>query len=124
MYLLHGFEFDVVGGFGGADSSFVPPLIYAVFGTSRDLAVGTVGASSLLAASIIGEKVSFVDDPQLYLHLFYTATFCTGVFEAAMGFFRFDFTYHHVFVACNKRREGGLRIGCAPFDLLCIGFCL
>lgn len=70
------------------DSSFAPPLIYAVFGSSKDLAVGTVAAASLLAASIVSAKVSVSDDPTLYLHLFYTATFFTGVFQLVLGFFR------------------------------------
>ncbi|RWR77507.1 putative sulfate transporter 3.5 isoform X1 [Cinnamomum micranthum f. kanehirae] len=72
----------------GLYSSFTPPLVYAVFGSSKDLAVGNVAAASLLAASIISEQVSAVDNPTLYLHLFYTATFFTGVFQLALGFFR------------------------------------
>lgn len=71
-----------------ADSSFVPPLVYAVFGSSKHLAVGTVAACSLLIGSIIGQKVSPVDEPELYLHLVFTATFFTGILQAAMGFLR------------------------------------
>lgn len=70
------------------DSSFVPPFIYAVFGSSKYLAVGTVAASSLLIASTIREKVSPKDDPTLYLHLVFTATFFTGIFQTALGFLR------------------------------------
>ncbi|KAF2304555.1 hypothetical protein GH714_033331 [Hevea brasiliensis] len=40
----------------GLYSSFVPPLIYAVFGNSKHLAVGTVAACSLLIGNTIGEK--------------------------------------------------------------------
>ncbi|XP_077225436.1 putative sulfate transporter 3.5 [Tasmannia lanceolata] len=72
----------------GLYSSFVPPLIYALFGTSRHLAVGTVAAASLLAASIIQKEVSFTEDPDLYQHLFFTAAFFSGVFQAALGIFR------------------------------------
>ncbi|XP_058074768.1 sulfate transporter 3.1-like isoform X2 [Magnolia sinica] len=72
----------------GLYSSFVPPLIYAVFGSSKDLAVGTVAAASLLMASIIGSEVSVVKNPTLYLHLFFTAAFFTGVFQTALGFLR------------------------------------
>ncbi|KAJ8637734.1 hypothetical protein MRB53_012001 [Persea americana] len=72
----------------GLYSSFTPPLVYAVFGSSKDLAVGNVAAASLLAASIISEQVSVVDNPTLYLQLFYTATFFTGVFQLVLGFFR------------------------------------
>ncbi|KAL5987387.1 hypothetical protein ACLOJK_038553 [Asimina triloba] len=72
----------------GLYSSFVPPLIYAMFGTSKDMAVGTVAAASLLLASIISAEVSPTEDPQLYVNLFITAAFFTGVFQTALGFLR------------------------------------
>ncbi|KAK3165287.1 hypothetical protein QOZ80_1AG0031300 [Eleusine coracana subsp. coracana] len=72
----------------GLYSSFVPPLLYAVFGSSNNLAVGTVAAASLLLASIIETEVPPEEDPQLYLRLFYTAAFFTGVFQTALGVFR------------------------------------
>ncbi|CAO1945170.1 unnamed protein product [Urochloa humidicola] len=72
----------------GLYSSFVPPLLYAVFGSSNNLAVGTVAAASLLLASIIEEEVPPEDNPQLYLQLFYTAAFFTGVIQTALGVFR------------------------------------
>uniref|UniRef100_A0A2N9H1U9 STAS domain-containing protein n=1 Tax=Fagus sylvatica TaxID=28930 RepID=A0A2N9H1U9_FAGSY len=82
----------------GLYSSFVPPLIYAVFGNSKYLAVGTVGAASLLLAATIQEVASPTDDPALYLHLVFTATFITGIFQSALGFLRLgilvDFLSH------------------------------
>ncbi|KAJ1285153.1 hypothetical protein BS78_03G258000 [Paspalum vaginatum] len=72
----------------GLYSSFVPPLLYAVFGSSNNLAVGTVAAASLLLASIIETDVPPEENPQLYLQLFYTAAFFTGVFQTALGVFR------------------------------------
>ncbi|RVX11033.1 putative sulfate transporter 3.5 [Vitis vinifera] len=81
-----------------ADSSFVPPLVYAVFGSSRSMAVGTVAAVSLLIASTIGDVVSPTDDPTLFLHLVFTATFITGIFQTALGLLRLgilvDFLSH------------------------------
>lgn len=71
-----------------ADSSFVPALVYAILGSSKHVAVGTVAACSLLIADTIGSKVSSKDDPTLYLHLVFTAAFITGVFQAALGFLR------------------------------------
>lgn len=71
-----------------ADSSFVPPLIYAVFGCSKHLAVGTVAACSLLIADTIGAVASPEKEPTLYLHLVFTATFITGIFQFALGFLR------------------------------------
>lgn len=70
------------------DSSFVPPLVYAIMGSSRDLAVGTVAVASILTASMLGEVVDVQQNPQLYIHLAFTATFFAGLFEAAMGIFR------------------------------------
>ncbi|KAL5222711.1 hypothetical protein ABZP36_027424 [Zizania latifolia] len=72
----------------GLYSSFVPPLLYAVFGSSNNMAVGTVAAASLLLASIIETEVTADEDPQLYLRLFYTAAFFTGLFQTALGVFR------------------------------------
>ncbi|XP_043699315.1 probable sulfate transporter 3.5 [Telopea speciosissima] len=86
----------------GLYSSFVPPLIYAVFGSSRDLAVGTVAASSLLLASNVGELVSATDDPALYLGLIFTCAFFTGIFQLALGIFRLgilvDFLSHSTII--------------------------
>ncbi|KAF3434102.1 hypothetical protein FNV43_RR25205 [Rhamnella rubrinervis] len=82
----------------GLYSSFAPPLVYAVFGDSKHLAVGTVAACSLFLAETIGKLVSRHDDPTLYLHLFFTATFVTGITQAALGFLRLgilvDFLSH------------------------------
>ncbi|CAK7334916.1 unnamed protein product [Dovyalis caffra] len=82
----------------GLYSSFIPPLIYAIFGSSKHLAVGTVAACSLLLADTIGSKVSSKDDPTLYLNLIMTTAFITGVFQAALGFLRLgilvDFLSH------------------------------
>ncbi|XP_019178604.1 PREDICTED: sulfate transporter 3.1-like [Ipomoea nil] len=75
----------------GLYSSFVPPLIYAVMGSSRDLAVGTVAVASLLTASMLGSEVNAAENPTLYLHLAFTATFFAGLFETALGVFRLGF---------------------------------
>ncbi|XP_042490647.1 probable sulfate transporter 3.5, partial [Macadamia integrifolia] len=86
----------------GLYSSFVPPLVYAVFGSSRDLAVGTVAAASLLLAATLGEKVSAIDDPALYLRLIFTSAFFTGIFQLALGIFRLgilvDFLSHSTII--------------------------
>jgi len=71
-----------------ADSSFIPPLIYAMMGSSRDLAVGTVAVGSLLMASMLGRVVNFNENPNLFLHLAFTATFFAGVLQASLGLFR------------------------------------
>ncbi|KAL8148878.1 sulfate transporter 3.1-like isoform X1 [Apium graveolens] len=75
----------------GLYSSFVPPLIYAVMGSSRDLAVGTIAVASLMTASMLGNKVNATENPTLYLHLAFTATFFAGVFQASLGILRLGF---------------------------------
>lgn len=71
-----------------ADSSFVPPLVYAMLGSSRDLAVGTVAVASLLISSLLGKEVNPNENPKLYLQLAFTATFFAGLFQASLGFLR------------------------------------
>ncbi|CAH8288666.1 unnamed protein product [Eruca vesicaria subsp. sativa] len=81
----------------GLYSSFVPPFVYAMLGSSNTLAVGTVAACSLLISETFGEDL-LKKDPNLYLHLIFTSTFITGVFQFALGFFRLgilvDFLSH------------------------------
>ncbi|CAI9285917.1 unnamed protein product [Lactuca saligna] len=82
----------------GLYSSFVPPLIYAVFGSSKYLAVGTVASSSLIIAATISTKVNPTENPQLYLNLVFTATLISGLIELVLGVFRLgilvDFLSH------------------------------
>ncbi|KAI8522945.1 hypothetical protein RHMOL_Rhmol13G0036300 [Rhododendron molle] len=75
----------------GLYSSFVPPLVYAMMGSSRDLAVGTVAVASLLTASMLGNTVNANENPTLYLHLAFTATFVAGVLQASLGVLRLGF---------------------------------
>jgi sulfate transporter 3 len=72
-----------------ADSSFIPPLIYAMMGSSRDLAVGTVAVGSLLMASMLGREVNAIENPKLFLHLAFTATFFAGALQLSLGLFRY-----------------------------------
>ncbi|KAL2507757.1 Sulfate transporter 3.1 [Forsythia ovata] len=75
----------------GLYSSFVPPLVYAIMGSSRDLAVGTVAVGSLLTGSMLSNAVNANDNPKLYLHLAFTSTFFAGLLQAALGIFRLGF---------------------------------
>ncbi|KAI4349476.1 hypothetical protein L6164_010060 [Bauhinia variegata] len=75
----------------GLYSSFIPPLIYAMMGSSRDLAVGTVAVGSLLLGSMLARAVNPNENPKLYLHLAFTATFFAGVIQASLGLFRLGF---------------------------------
>ncbi|KAH1046773.1 hypothetical protein J1N35_037557 [Gossypium stocksii] len=75
----------------GLYSSFVPPLLYAMLGSSRDLAVGTVAVASLLISSMLGKEVSPTENPKQYVQLVFTATFFAGVFQASLGILRLGF---------------------------------
>ncbi|XP_021993548.1 sulfate transporter 1.3 isoform X1 [Helianthus annuus] len=73
----------------GLYSSFVPPLIYAFMGSSRDIAIGPVAVVSLLLGTLLRDEVE-PGTPE-YLRLAFTATFFAGVTQAALGFFRLGF---------------------------------
>ncbi|KAG2716579.1 hypothetical protein I3843_03G135100 [Carya illinoinensis] len=75
----------------GLYTSVVPPLIYAVMGTSREIAIGPVAVVSLLLPSMIQKLQDPVADPVSYTKLVLTATFFAGIFQAAFGLFRLGF---------------------------------
>eukprot|EP00268_Persea_americana_P019066 TRINITY_DN19760_c0_g1_i7.p1 TRINITY_DN19760_c0_g1~~TRINITY_DN19760_c0_g1_i7.p1 ORF type:complete len:345 (-),score=41.40 TRINITY_DN19760_c0_g1_i7:25-1059(-) len=75
----------------GLYSSFVPPLLYAILGSSRHLAVGPVSIASLVMGSMLREMVSPVQEPILFLQLAFTATFFAGVFQASLAILRLGF---------------------------------
>lgn len=75
----------------GLYSSFVPPLVYAVFGSSRDLAVGPVSIASLILGSMLRQEVSPTHDPILFLQLAFSSTFFAGLFQSSFGILRLGF---------------------------------
>lgn len=72
-----------------ADSSFVPPLVYAVLGSSREIAIGPVAVVSLLLGDLLKQQFNPTKQPQAYLELAITATFFAGIFQTAFGFLRY-----------------------------------
>ncbi|KAI5320442.1 hypothetical protein L3X38_040150 [Prunus dulcis] len=106
---LRMFQFDLLAGITitsladippviGLYSCVVPSIVYAIFGNSKHVAVGTLGTSSLLIAETINKVASPEAQPALYLHLIFTVTSVTGIFQAALGFQRMgmlvDFLSH------------------------------
>lgn len=75
-----------------SDSSFVPPLIYAAMGSSKDIAIGPVAVVSLLIGSLLQNEVDLVKNKEEYLRLAFTATFFAGITQAALGFLRYTQT--------------------------------
>ncbi|KAK0571766.1 hypothetical protein LWI29_021202 [Acer saccharum] len=72
----------------GLYSSFVPPLIYSVLGSSRHMGIGPVSIASLVMGTMLNEEVSFDKDRDLYLQLAFTSTLFAGLFQASLGLFR------------------------------------
>ncbi|OIS95701.1 PREDICTED: low affinity sulfate transporter 3-like [Nicotiana attenuata] len=75
----------------GLYTSVVPPLIYAVMGSSRELAIGPVAVVSLLLSAMITEIVDPAVDPIAYTSLVFTVTFFAGTFQTAFGLLRLGF---------------------------------
>ncbi|CAL5029621.1 unnamed protein product [Urochloa decumbens] len=75
----------------GLYSSFVPPMVYAVLGSSRDLAVGPVSIASLVMGSMLRDAVSPSAEPLLFLQLAFTSTFFAGLVQASLGILRLGF---------------------------------
>lgn len=67
----------------------IPLILYAVFGTSRQLAVGPVAMVSLLTAAGIGALAP--ETPEQYLLYALTLAFIVGVIQFGMGLFRLGF---------------------------------
>ncbi|XP_071722467.1 LOW QUALITY PROTEIN: sulfate transporter 2.1-like [Rutidosis leptorrhynchoides] len=75
----------------GLYTSIIPPLIYAVMGSSRHIAIGPVAVISLLLSSMVQKLEDPVANPVMYRKLVLTATFFAGIFQAAFGLFRSGF---------------------------------
>lgn len=71
-----------------ADTSVVPPLIYAAMGSSREIAIGPVAVVSLLLSSMVPELEDPATNPTEYTKLLLTVTFFAGTFQAAFGILR------------------------------------
>ncbi|KAJ1382762.1 sulfate anion transporter, conserved site [Sesbania bispinosa] len=75
----------------GLYTGIVPPLIYALLASSREIVIGPATVDSLLISSMIGKLKDPIHDPISYTQLVFTATFFTGIFQVAFGLFRFGF---------------------------------
>jgi len=72
-------------------SSFVPPLIYPLMGSSRDIAMGPVAVVPLMLGTLMQNEIDPKKHPLEYRRLAFTATFFAGITQAALGFFRLGF---------------------------------
>lgn len=69
-----------------SDSGFVPIFVYAIFGSSRQLAIGPVALTSLLVSNVLGSIVN--PDEPLYTELAILLALMVGIFECVMGLLR------------------------------------
>ncbi|KAK1271178.1 hypothetical protein QJS04_geneDACA019985 [Acorus gramineus] len=70
----------------GLYSGFVPVFVYAVFGSSRQLAVGPVALVSLLVSNVLGSIVD--SSEELYTELAILLALMVGILECIMGLLR------------------------------------
>ncbi|XP_031491762.1 sulfate transporter 1.3-like isoform X2 [Nymphaea colorata] len=75
----------------GLYTSSIPPFVYAVLGSSRDIAIGPVAVVSLLMGSLLEKEIDPKANPIEYRRLAFTATFFAGLTQVALGFFRLGF---------------------------------
>lgn len=71
----------------GLYSGFVPIFVYAIFGSSRQLAIGPVALVSLLVSNVLNGIVDPSDHKQ-YTELAILLALMVGVLECLMGLFR------------------------------------
>lgn len=92
MLIPQGMAYALIAGMPpiyGLYASLVPLVVYALMGTSRQLAVGPVAMVSLLVAAGVGPLAA--GDPQRYIELALLLALMVGVLQVAMGLLRFGF---------------------------------
>ena len=73
----------------GLYAALTPQIVYAILGTSRQLAVGPVAIDSLIVASGLG--IISVSSPEQYILMAISLAFIVGSFQIIMALFRFSF---------------------------------
>ena len=64
-----------------ADSSFVPPLIYAFMGSLKDIVIRPVAMVSLFLGTLLQDEIDPSKDPINYLCLAFTTIFFVEITE-------------------------------------------
>lgn len=73
----------------GLYAALIPQLIYAIFGTSRQLAVGPVAMDSLIVAAGITAIANVPEDQYIFMAI--ALAFMMGVIQLTLGIFRLGF---------------------------------
>ncbi|KAL2332784.1 hypothetical protein Fmac_013997 [Flemingia macrophylla] len=80
----------------GLYTSIVPPFIYALLASSREIVIGPGTVDSLLISSMIQTLKVPIRDSIAYTHLVFTVTFFAGIFQVAFGLFRLGFLVEYL----------------------------
>ena len=92
MLIPQGMAYALIAGLPpiyGLYASLVPLVIYALFGTSRQLAVGPVAMVSLLVAAAVGPIAG--GNTELYIGLALLLSLMVGLLQFGLGLARFGF---------------------------------
>lgn len=92
MLIPQGMAYGMLAGLPpiyGLYASIVPLILYAIFGTSRQLAVGPVAMVSLLVLAGVGEVAEVGSDR--FIQLAIMTAMGVGIFQFFMGVFRMGF---------------------------------
>jgi SulP family sulfate permease len=92
MLIPQGMAYALIAGLPpiyGLYAALVPLVVYALFGTSRQLAVGPVAMVSLLVAASVGPLAG--GDPERYIALALMVSLMVGLFQFVLGVARFGF---------------------------------
>ncbi|KAI8808042.1 sulfate transporter family-domain-containing protein [Cladochytrium replicatum] len=103
----------------GLYAACIPPLVYALFGTSPQLAVAPVAVQCIILRSVL----SFVDnvsEPDRYLHLAILTSLITGIFTFVCGILRLGYvvTFFSPSVIKSFNAASGLVILVSQLDSL------
>jgi SulP family sulfate permease len=92
MLIPQGMAYALIAGLPpvyGLYASIVPQIIYAIFGTSRQLSVGPVAMDSLLVAA--GVSVLATEGSDAYIGFAILLAFFMGLFQLLLGVFKMGF---------------------------------
>jgi sulfate permease, SulP family len=92
MLIPQGMAYAMIAGLPpiyGLYASIIPLILYAILGTSRQLAVGPVAMVSLLVAAGVGQLAE--TGSEMYIAFAITLALMVGVIQLALGLFRLGF---------------------------------
>jgi len=92
MLIPQGIAYAVIAGLPpiyGLYTALIPQVVYAIFGTSRQLAVGPAAMDSLIVASGISTLASI--GTENFISMAITLAFLVGIFQFIFGLFKLGF---------------------------------